>query len=173
MSEEPQGRPAALDVASLYKTYASMVYRRILRFFGPGEAEEVLQEVFVKVLENQAHFRGDAQPSTWLYQITTRHCLNRLRDQGRRQTLWRERRGDLWYGAHNRASQEARMLLAQLQETLPPELMTIAVYYHLDGLTHADIAKLMGVSRRTVGNRLEELEEAARRVAQTQGGHAG
>ena len=32
-----------------------------------------------------------------------------------------------------------------------------AVYYFVDGLTHAEIAGIVGVSRRTVGNRIEEL----------------
>ena len=41
-------------------------------------------EVFLKVVEKQSTFRAEAQPTTWLYQMTTNHCLNRLRDRRRR-----------------------------------------------------------------------------------------
>ena len=77
----------AVDVGELYREWGPMVFRRILRFYDPVEAEEVLHEVFVKVLENSDGFRADASPSTWLYSIATNHCLNRLRNSKRRREL--------------------------------------------------------------------------------------
>ncbi|MEM1348995.1 MAG: hypothetical protein AAGI01_10590, partial [Myxococcota bacterium] len=41
--------PEPLDVASLYERYGPVIYRRILSFYEPHEAEEVLHEVFMKV----------------------------------------------------------------------------------------------------------------------------
>lgn len=138
-----------------------MVFRRILRFYDRVEAEEVLHEVFVKVLENVDSFRSDASPSTWLYRIATNHCLNRLRNARRRRALLAEHGADL-YPARVGSSQEAAFLLGELWKELPEELLQIAVYYHVDGMTHAEIAQVIGVSRRTVGNRLLELEALAR-----------
>ena len=150
-----------VDVAELYREWGPMVFRRILRFYGAVEAEEVLHEVFVKVLENADGFRADASPSTWLYRIATNHCLNRLRNAKRRRELLAEHGADL-YPARVGSSQEAKLLLEELWNQLPEELMQIAVYYHVDGMTHAEIARVIGVSRRTVGNRLLELEELAK-----------
>ena len=40
--------------------------------------------------------------------------------------------------------------------------MVVATYYYVDGLTHAEIARILDVSRRTVGNRLARLETLAK-----------
>ncbi len=42
------------------------------------------------------------------------------------------------------------------------ELVTIGIYYHLDGMNHERIAQIVGCSRRTVGNRLADLAERTR-----------
>lgn len=157
----------AVDVGELYREWGPMVFRRILRFYDRVEAEEVLHEVFVKVLENVDSFREDASPSTWLYRIATNHCLNRLRNAKRRRELLAEHGEDL-YPSHVGSTQEAEFLLGELWKRLPEDLLQIAVYYHVDGMTHAEIARVIGVSRRTVGNRLLELEQVAR--GETDGG---
>ncbi len=151
-----------LDIEDLYRRYGALVRRRIRRFFSDEEADDVLQEVFTRVIVRQASFRGDSAPATWLYQVTTRHCLNRLRDRTRRDELWNERGGVYWSGAVSSADQEARARLAQAWRHLDDQLVTIGIYYHLDGLTHERIAELVGCSRRTVGNRLAELAERTR-----------
>lgn len=56
-------------------------------------------------------------------------------------------------------------MLAQIWRTLPEDLLEIAMYRHGDGLSHDEIAELVGVSRRTVGNRLEELQRRVERLA--------
>jgi RNA polymerase sigma-70 factor (ECF subfamily) len=157
---------AVLDIARLYERYGAMVLRRILRFFSRGEAQDVLQEVFVKAIEGAASFRADASPATWLYALTTNHCINRLRIGGRRRELLLLH-GDEVRGPGSRgASQEAAVLLEQLWRELPDDLLAIAVHHYLDGMTHGEIARLLGLSRRTVGNRLAELAERAAKAAQ-------
>ena len=79
----PEGR-ATVDLDALYRTYAPMVLRRARRFFDAQEAEEVVHEVFLRAVEKAHTFRAEASPSTWLYQMTTNHCLNRLRNSQRR-----------------------------------------------------------------------------------------
>jgi RNA polymerase sigma-70 factor (ECF subfamily) len=139
--------------------------RRIRRFYPAQEAEDVLQEVFVRAMEKLGTFRGDSSPVTWLYQLTTRHCLNRLRDEKRRTELW-DAHGDMfWAPAVTEPAQERNALLKQLWRTLDEEIVLIGIYYHLDGMSHAEIAEIVGVSRRTVGNRLAELEAAARKLS--------
>lgn len=153
----------SLDVGELYQTYGPMVYRRVLRFFSEDDAEEVLHEVFLKVIENQDSFREESSPSTWLYRVTTNHCLNRIRNAKRRNELWLEN-SEAIFPTHESAKQETSTLLKQVWETLPEELVQIGIYYFVDGLTHDEIARIVDVSRRTVGNRLEELTELAKKA---------
>ncbi len=151
-----------MDVAGLYRTHGRSVRSRIRRFFGDEEADDVLQEVFMKVVDRQASFRGDSSAATWLYQLTTRHCLDRLRNQRRRQELWVHTQDLSWASPICGSDQESKALLQELWKTLDPELVEIGIYYHLDGMSQPDIAQVLGVSRQTVGNRLAALQAQAR-----------
>ena len=156
---------ATIDVGELYARHAGVVMRRALRFFGPEEAEEVVHEVFVKVIEHVETFRGESSPTTWLYRMTTNHCINRMRDQGRRRELWREHGPGLWDRTVAGEEQETVMFVRELWRGLDDELVQVAVFYFLDGMTHGEIARAMGCSRRTVGNRIETLRAHARSAA--------
>ena len=115
----------------------------------------------MKVVDRNHSFRGDSSPSTWLYQLTTRHCITRLRNRTRRQELWTHTEDLAWASPVSAASQESSALLAELWKELDPKLVEVGIYYHLDGMSQPDIAKLLGVSRQTVGARLSQLKEAA------------
>jgi RNA polymerase sigma factor (sigma-70 family) len=154
------------EIEALYRQYGALVRRRARRLLGDElEAQDALQEVFVRVLGAMNEFRGASQPSTWLYRITTNLCLNRLRDGRRR----RERLAEVSDAGPAYApapAPEARTLLRRMLADLDGELAEIAVYYHVDEMDQAEIAGLLGVSRRTIGYRLERfLEEAQRLLA--------
>ncbi|TNE91399.1 MAG: sigma-70 family RNA polymerase sigma factor [Deltaproteobacteria bacterium] len=161
--------PPTLDVGALYERHGGVVYRRILQFYPRQQAEEILQEVFVRVLATQHQFRGDSHPATWLYQLTTRHCLNRRRNERRRRELLGCYGDPSWACPVTPASQETVAFLEQIWRELDEETLEIAVYTYRDGLSQADIAELMGISRRTVGNRLTALTERARAAAGLEG----
>ena len=158
-------RASQVEVAGLYRRHAARVHRWVRRFECPGDAEEVVHEVFVKVLERLDQFRADASPTTWLYRVTTNHCLNRLRDRGRRAELWDQHGADLWWSPVAQAEQETAAFLRQFWRTLDDALVEVGIYYFIDGMTHAEIARIVDCSERTVGNRLERLRDAARQAA--------
>jgi RNA polymerase sigma-70 factor (ECF subfamily) len=153
--------PSPPDVARLYADHAARVQRWVMRFGTVPEPEEVVHEIFVRVLERLDSFRAEASPTTWLYRLTTNFCINRLRDVGRRAELWREHTDTLWTAPVASADQETVTLLRQLWSTLDAELIEVGVYAYLDAMTHAEIARVLGCSERTVGNRLERLRRAA------------
>ena len=125
-----------------------------------------MQEVFLRLLEQPEAFSGRSQLSTWLWRVTTNHCLNRLRDSKRRQKLWRKHHRDLWYAQRYTGGQDHVTLLRELWLRLPEELAITGIFYHLDGHTHAAIADMLGVSRRTVGHRLARLKALALKDAE-------
>lgn len=155
--------PSPPEIDALYRRHGGVVLRRIRRFYrDPVESEDVLQEVFVRVMDKIGTFRGDSSMTTWLYQLTTRHCLNRLRNEGRRRELLLLEGGVDWSLPTREASQEREVLFRSLWKVLDEDLVEIGIYYHLDGMTHDEISRIIGVSRRTVGNRLAELETRAK-----------
>ncbi len=160
-----QLRRTPTDVARLYGDHASRVHRWVLRFCPATDAEEVVHEIFVKVLERIAQFRAHASPTTWLYRLTTNHCINRLRDTGRRAQLWNEHSGTMWASPVATADQETVAFLHQLWHSLDDELVEIGLFHFVDGMTHAEIARVVGCSARTVGNRLMRLQSLAIQAA--------
>ena len=159
-------QPASrLDIDALYRQYAGMVLRRVRRFFGDGEAEEVVHEVFLRAMEKADTFRAEASPSTWLYHLTTNHCLNRIRNQKRRRIALQINADLPWLKPAAATDAETSVFLEQLWSQLDDEAIMIGTYYFIDGLSHDEIARIIGVSRRTVGNRVEQLRATARAAA--------
>ena len=83
---------------------------------------------------------------TWLYRVTTNMCLSRLRDERNRARLALE---------HVELDREARppdprdqASARELIERMPRELAEVAIYYTVDGMTHGEIAQVLGCSRR-------------------------
>ncbi len=158
--------PHTIDIEALYRDHGHAVLRRIRRFYAPDIAEEVLHEVFERVMLRADSFRGDAHPLTWLYQVTTRHCLNRIRNERRRRNLLADNPsvvGPRLAGPR----QESELFLKQLWHQLDEELSLIGIYYYVDGMTQADIGRALGVTGRTISNRLRDLELRARELSES------
>ena len=96
-------------------------------------------------------FDPRARLSTWLYRITTNYCLNQLRDRGRRRDLLEARAEEAAPAAvpYDLAKMvQMRRLLAEAD----PREAAAAVAVFVDGMSHAEAAQVLEVSRRTVGN---------------------
>ena len=149
---------ASMD--ALYRTYGSMVLRRARTLLGDDSAaQDMVQEVFMKAIRAFPGFRGDSSLTTWLYQVTTNHCLNAIRDGARRRRALERR---MPAEEPISSSAEDRVGVEQLLKQLPRELCEVAIYYYVDQMNQDEIAELLGVSERTVRNRLKEFREAAR-----------
>lgn len=153
------------DVAALYRRFAPMVLRRAQRFLSNSDAEELVQEVFLKLVENPAAFRGESSPATWLYTVATRLCLDRLRDGTRRRELIAEHGPAVLTPTDVAGQPETRVFLTSLWRTLEPGLAMVGILYYVDGLTTADIGATLGVTDRAIAKRLDALKLIARRAA--------
>jgi RNA polymerase sigma-70 factor, ECF subfamily len=147
-------------VEGLYERYGAVVYRRARRLLGDEQAAwDAVQEVFVRALKHARRFRREASPTTWLYRITTNYCLNILRDAARHDRKLGTHAGPAPASADPHP--DLRLTMVRVLSRLPKELGEIAVYHHVDRMSHEEIASVIGVSRRTVGNRLKEFQERA------------
>ena len=74
------GDPAAFQ--ALVERHRSMVYRVAYQFAGNHhDAEDIAQEVFIKVYRSLDKFRQDAQLSSWMYRIVMNACIDHRRRQ--------------------------------------------------------------------------------------------
>ena len=73
------------EISQLFEKYGPLVYRRALSILkNPEQAQEATQEVFIKAFQAAEGFDGRSKVTTWLYRITTNHCLNQLRYESSR-----------------------------------------------------------------------------------------
>ena len=80
-----RGEARAMEM--LYHQFKRRVFGMAHRIVGPVDAEEVAQEVFVRVYRGLERFRGDSQLSTWIYRLTVNASLSHLARRGRRQEV--------------------------------------------------------------------------------------
>ncbi|MBK9967261.1 MAG: hypothetical protein IPP07_21255 [Holophagales bacterium] len=66
----------------IVRQYSGMIFALASRLVGPWEAEEVVQETFLRAWRGLESFRGDASLKTWLYTIALNRCEGRARDPG-------------------------------------------------------------------------------------------
>jgi RNA polymerase sigma-70 factor, ECF subfamily len=154
------------ELEALYRAFGPQVRRRARSLLGDDlEAQDAMQEVFVRVIGAMNEFRRQSQPSTWLYRITTNLCLNRLRD-GRRRRDHLTRLGEEAPRTVRAPGlpPEARATLRRVLAQIPAELSEIAVYYYVDEMDQSEIARALGVSRRTIGYRLDRFRAEALKV---------
>jgi RNA polymerase sigma factor (sigma-70 family) len=154
--------PARDAVEELYARHSRAVYRRARELLGADDAaRDAVQEVFVRVIKAGGRVPAEPSPTAWLYRVTTNLCLNRLRDKQRQGALLAEK-----YVQSDEVSPtvETRVMVAKILAQMPAEVQDIAVYFFVDELSYDEIARLTGVSRRTVGNRLAEFRELANRL---------
>lgn len=154
---------APRTIEALYREHGHAVLRRARRILGNEEdAREVLQDVFVSVIDRPDAFRGQSSITTWLYSATTHACLNRLRNQRTRARLLAESCPEPQRSISGTA--ESITVLRDLLERVPFELAQVAVYFYADEMTHEEIAGVLGCSRRHVGDLVARLHASIRKT---------
>jgi RNA polymerase sigma-70 factor (ECF subfamily) len=154
-------------IERLYRSHGHIVLRRARTLLGSEpDAQEALQEVFASLLRAPNSLRSADSVIGWLYRATTHFCLNQLRNRRTGARLLQEHfspRPAEAAGPSADALSELRNVLAQI----PAEAAAAAVYHHLDGMTHAEIAELLGCSRRQVGYLFERAQQSLARLEQS------
>jgi RNA polymerase sigma-70 factor, ECF subfamily len=168
--------------AGLVRRHKTAIYNFILRQVrGPSVAEDLVQDVFVRIVQSASDFKHEARFSTWAYTIARNVCIDHLRkmslrrhpslDQGSGEagdgpTLG-ERTADPTPGASvDRVvmGTEVGQIIARAVERLPPDQREVFLLREIGNVPFKDIAQMTGVSENTVKSRmryaLERLQEA-------------
>ncbi len=157
------------EVADIYKRRADVVYRRCLTMLGSEQdAMDAVQEIFIKVLKNRLKFRGDSDPTTWIYRITTNHVLNVIRSSKRRRETSMEANDEAISLHLNAQGLEGAMISRQTLNTLLASLdyrsQAIVFLHFIEGLEQGSVASVMGISRRAVVKRLKKVRALLEKI---------
>lgn len=164
--------PGALNFDDLVARWKVRVFRLAGRFFPrPEDAEDVTQEVFLKVFRSLPTWRGDAPLEHWILRIATTTCQDELRRRRRRPEdktpdaealLERALAGKALDAAEAAA---ARSVAEDLLDRLPARDRVVLTLLDLEGFSAAEVADFTGSTRAAVKVRAMRARRALRRMA--------
>lgn len=170
------------EFQKIYEAYKPKIFRYLTRLTNEHEAEDLAQEVFMKVSQGLKDFRGEAHLSTWIYRIATNVALDRLRSPSFQGSLnivslgeVESEIGDKDALADTKSmSQDLRLIRKEMNEcirniikTLPEDYKTVIVLGELEELKNHEIAEILQVSLDTVKIRLHRARAKLRKELET------
>ncbi len=176
-SLEALRRGDPVEFARLVDAYSGMIYRlanRILQ--NPQDAEDILQETFIKAYNALPRFDGRSRLSTWLYRIATNEALMLLRKKRPPMVSVDSPGGNdpdddglplqivdwCCLPESELMSEEARRHLDRSIEALPEALKAVFVLRELEGLSVRETAQVLEISEAAVKTRLHRARLALR-----------
>jgi len=153
---------------ALIKQYQPAVLRVCVSMLGTREVEDLVQDIFIKILKKIQNFEGRAALFTWIYEITVNHCRDELRKRKRRR----------WFSLHALPQEtveqipleeasaseqmeagEMRYHLRRALNQLEPKYRELVVLRDLEGLSYEEIAKARGLAEKLVKSRLYQARQ--------------
>lgn len=149
--KKPQDKDERFE--QIYRENKAKVMSTAYRLLGNrADAEDVTQDVFIKVYRHMDSFRGESAVTTWIYRITVNACYDLLRKRRREQTISLEDCAEL-----STESRSLKELIESMVAKLPEAYRSVFTLHDIQGLKHAEIAKVLGI---TVGTSKSLLHRA-------------
>lgn len=164
---------AFAEIVSLYK---DKLYHLAYRMTGSRqEAEDVVQDTFLRVFKNLDSFDEKQKFSTWIFRIATNQCIDRLRKKRKMYSLDAESSDHEGFDGYammpgDDRTPERELLLSETQEliqkameTLPPKYKSVMILRYMQDLSLQEISDVMGMPVTTVKTRVHRGREFLRK----------
>lgn len=179
LEELRNGRDSALDeiMDRWEKPLTSFAWRYVQN---ETDAQDLVQETFVKVYKNKNKFRPDTRLSSWLFTTLANQCRNFGRWKRRHPTVALLNMGDSAEVSENTvktdpsdseptpdSSAETNDMVEYLKKAiskLPHDLKTTLILYQYEGLSYKEIAEIVGCSTKGVETRLYRTRKQLKRA---------
>jgi len=159
-----RGEARAMEM--LYHQFKRRVFGMSHRIVGANDAEEVAQEVFVRVFRGLANFRGDSQLSTWIYRLTVNAALSHLARRGRRQEVSDDNIPEVAATPEPERDPGLAARIEACLHQLPAGYRAILVLHDVEGLSHEECAAILDCR---VGTCKSQLHKARARMREMLG----
>lgn len=150
----------------LYQKTDRTIYSFILSILkNPQDAEEVMQETYMKIWTSAASYHSQGKPLAWMFTIARNLCYMKFREQKHQSDLGLEDLDGLETGEFCPQIENAadKLVLKAALETLKEEERQIVLLKNSSGLKHREIAKLLGMPLATV---LSKYNRAMKKLEQ-------
>lgn len=156
---------------AIYQEHRHLVFNLCLHYLqNRQDAEEAMQDIFVKIHTKLGGFEGKSSLKTWVYRIVVNHCLDVLRNRQRQRRL--AFFTQLFTGKNTTPlemphfehpgvlleDREALEILFQKINQLPENQRTALILRYLDGLSQREIADIMLISEKAVESLLQRAK---------------
>jgi RNA polymerase sigma-70 factor, ECF subfamily len=153
-----QGDTGAFE--RVYQAHLGRVYNLARRMAGPESADELTQDVFVRVWQKLATFRGESSFATWLHRLAVNVIIERFRTLGVARDRFLADGDEVLQRLPDPPAAgryDTRMDLDTAMKRLPPGARTVFVLHDIEGYRHEEIGDMLGVS---IGTSKSQLHRA-------------
>ena len=160
---------------TIVEQWKDMVYNTILGIVqNETEAEDLAQDVFIKVFEKISTFKGDSKFSTWLYRIATTTALDHLRSKKRKKRFGflqalgggndeKETIPDFHHPGVSLDNKERAAVLFKAIESLPENQKTAYTLHKLEGLSYRDVSEVLNTTVSAVESLMSRANQNLRK----------
>ncbi len=157
---------AAGDAAAferLYRRHVNRVHGLARWLLGPDEAEDAVQDVFVRVWQKLSQFEGRAAFGTWLHRLAVSVLLRRRQNRGIRESRHPVGDDGMELLAGPPSTPDMRVAIEAAVDRLPAGAREVFVLHDMEGYKHEEIGVMLGV---TAGTSRAQLHRARRMLQQ-------
>jgi RNA polymerase sigma-70 factor (ECF subfamily) len=155
----------AEKIREAYETKGALVLRRCrIILQDEAAAEDVFQEVFIRLMRYGATLTSDEVPLSWLYRTAERCCFDRMRRYRREASIDPEKLSEMLAAPDIDQLAMSAEIIRKYLHKLDDKLKQVAILYYVDGLSQERIADALGWSRRTVGKKIAQLRKRAEKM---------
>jgi RNA polymerase sigma-70 factor (ECF subfamily) len=151
----------------IYKVASNYVYNIAFRISSnKEEAEEITQDVFLKIYNNLKHFQFRSGIITWIYRITVNTAINAAKKRSRELARRTDFDENILYQPSSEVlkqrldKEENETLVNKLLRLLNPQQRACVVLRDIEGLSYKEIAQALRVNINTVRSRLKRARQA-------------
>jgi len=161
--------------AQIINKYKNPLYATILRMTkNPQDAEDLVQEAFIKIYHQLDKYDNKGSFSSWLYRVAINHCMDGFRKK-RFQMKRLNMDGDIVVNERHPEviylKQEKSRQLERLIETLPKDERLILLLRYVNELSYCEISELVEAPLSTVRNKLHRAKKKMRDTIKREGGY--
>ena len=145
----------------LYTRYATSLYALCVRYLGDrDEAKDLMHDSIIKIFDSIGKYKPIGTLKSWCLKVTVNLVLDYLRDQRRIEILPLEKSGDkILEPLKEEVLKIPDDVLMQMVEHLPPTKRVVFNMYCVEGYSHKDIAKMLGIKEKTSSSLLFKARE--------------
>ncbi len=157
-------RGKKISCKKLYEKYSLAMYHTIIRMVPfKSDAEDVLQEVFIKVFQNLNAFKGQSTLGAWIKRITINTTLKHIRKNNRTDYFSNEDLPEIVHTKEDQVILDVKNIHEAIKK-LPSGARVVINLYLLEGLKHKEIAEALNISESTSKSQYQR----ARKLLQTE-----